>query len=592
MKKLMSMILAFAMVLSLLSACGSGAAPASEEAQEPVSVTSMETASADGAPAEAPEAQTEPGSVEESVQAEDPESDPVEAEEAPGELPKGFADGTLEYPICEPGEVTLSVWKSVQDKVLQSGEDVFDKNYAWSGIQEKTGVEVDWHLVSMSNYATQLSLMLATEDYPDTADVIGYNYAGGWDQAVEEGVIVDLAEYEDLIPNYMRWVNLTDGNRRNAYTDNGAMPTFAQVYNHAQNAYEGLTIRQDWLDDLGLEKPKTIGEMEEVLLAFKEEKTGGEAPLDLNQNARSPANFLEGAYNVSTESECGLILVDGQMHCSYRDQGYRDMLDQLHTWFEDGLLNPDFQSVLFLYDFQRMLSGKSGIVPAMYTLVGDAAAKNGLAPEDCYLSLLEPPTAEGYDRKVYHLGTEASGLTAGAAVVFSDSDNLEETLRWMDYVYSEEGYMLTNYGVEGETFHYDENGEPILNDLIAHNPEGLAMGEAQTKYLIMGGPTVFLLEREERTVTEEGQKYNEIWGTRGEYNLSGSLTYTPEEGEERSGVVADLTTYIQEFTAKCVMGQVELTDDAWNDFQAQLDTMGMDRVEEIAQAAYERYLER
>ena len=83
-----------------------------------------------------------------------------------------------------------------------------------------------------------------------------------------------------------------------------------------------------------------------------------------------------------------------------------------------------------------------------------------------------------------------------------------------------------------------------------------------------------------------------MWGNYGEWYRSGNLTYTVDEGNERGSLVVNLMTYITEFSVKVIIGQTELNDDAWDEFQTKLDTMKLDRVEEITQAAYDRYLER
>ncbi len=72
---------------------------------------------------------------------------------------------------------------------------------------------------------------------------------------------------------------------------------------------------------------------------------------------------------------------------------------------------------------------------------------------------------------------------------------------------------------------------------------------------------IFLLEREENTVNEEGLRYRELWSTKGKWNLPSSLSYTAEEGEVRSRVVADVTTYVQEFICRVIIGETPLNDD-------------------------------
>lgn len=45
-------------------------------------------------------------------------------------------------------------------------------------------------------------------------------------------------------------------------------------------------------------------------------------------------------------------------------------------------------------------------------------------------------------------------------------------MKLFDYLYSEEGMLLMNFGVEGEQFEYVD-GEIKYTDLIMNNPDGL-----------------------------------------------------------------------------------------------------------------------
>lgn len=586
MKRIPALLLAVLLLLTLLVGCGDTTTTTPPADGQTDATDTPTTPGEPTAPAENDTADAEtPANTTET-----PTNDQFDAD-ADTELPKGFAEGSV-FPICDDGEITLEYWRSANDQTLQAPGEPFADNYAWAEIEKNTGIHVKFNLFSGGAYATQLSMMFASQDYPDAANVIAYNYYGGWEQAVDDEIIVDLAQYKEDIPNYLRWVNLTVGNRKNAYTDTGMMPTFGMVYNHAQNAFYGYTIRQDWLDDLGLEMPDTIEEWDEVLKAFKENKTNGAPPMDLNSTGFSPMNFLEGAFNVSGETQAGLIVVDDVIHSSFRDQGFRDYLELMHGWYANGMIDPDFTSIPFMWNSTRLANGESGIVPAMYTQVATYCADAGMAPEGCYLAIMPQPTVSGYDRKVYHNGKYSSGLAPNSDIVFADSDFVEETIRWIDYRFSEEGYMITNYGIEGVTFHYDENGVPQLEDLLVKNPDGMSAGFAQEYYLIHNGAVVFLLPREENQASEEGRKYNELWAGYGEWNLTGNLTYTIEESEQRGPLVTDLTTYINEFVGKVIMGMTELNDATWAEFQNQLTTMGMDTVVEITQAAYDRYLKR
>ena len=273
-------------------------------------------------------------------------------------------------------------------------------------------------LFSNASYATQFSLMLASEDYPDVAESIyAGTYSGGVDQAIEDGVYTDIAPYvEEYAPNFYRWVNLSAGNRKAAYTDSGHMPYICMTYDRAQSTFLGYGIRRDWLQDLGLDMPTTIDEWHDVLLAFKEHKTaGGAAPMDLFSGGFTPSEFINGAYNVSSYSNCGLIVKDGVLESSMRSQGLYDYLSLMRSWFAEGLIDPDFSTHSFFWNTSRMANGESGVIPVMYTQVGTYMADSGQADENCYIEIMPVPTLDGTERHVYAMGEWACGMGAGGA---------------------------------------------------------------------------------------------------------------------------------------------------------------------------------
>ncbi len=600
MKTKWTMLVAVMLLLSMLCSC------AAKPATTPSTGTPDTTTPTEPADESADEPTAEPMDESADEPANEPVDEPADSTtggsangaalpDETGDIPRGMAENTIGFPICEPGEITLEYWRSAGEYVLKT-EVPFSDNYAWAAFEEATGIHVDFNLFSAQNYATQYSLMLTSQDYPDVA--VGGSYSGGGEQAVEDDVYVDLANYvEEYAPNYLRWVNLTEGNRKNAYTDSGIMYTFCQVYDRTQSAFLGYAIRQDWLDDLGLQKPATINEWHDVLVAFRDEKTGGAAPLDIGMTGFSSYAFLEGAWNVSGSGafaggELGLIQKDGVVSSSLQSEGFRSYLETMRSWYVEGLICRDFPAV-WLYDADRLAAGESGMIPMFYTQAGDYFSLIGQAPEDAYFTLLDQPVLDdGTERHIYGLGEYSAGLQYAQAVVFADSDILTEAIRWCDYFYTEPGYMMSNYGVEGVTFNYDENGHPRLTELVANNPDIPGIGNSMEYYLIHNGNVVFLLDREEDQQSAEALTYNELWNDRGDWNLSGLMSYTAEEGEERSALATDLGTLVTEFTCKVIMGETELNDDSWNTFQSQLKQMGLDRVIEITQASYSRYLAR
>ena len=84
-----------------------------------------------------------------------------------------------------------------------------------------------------------------------------------------------------------------------ALTDSGWLAGMPQLsmQTEATQAF-GPLIRQDWLDELGLETPETYDELHDVLTAFKDQK-GADAALALNYAATGINNGLVQGYGIN-----------------------------------------------------------------------------------------------------------------------------------------------------------------------------------------------------------------------------------------------------------------------------------------------------
>lgn len=510
-------------------------------------------------------------------------------------------DAALGYPIVTDGSVTFSLWWVLDQQAAPFVQDYADgKNYAWKAIMENTGINIKFLHPSSTSSAEQFQVMIAGGDYPDIINGATSSYTGGADKAVEDDVFIRLNELaEQYAPNYMKLVGLSETNRKNNYTDEGNMVVFSQVYDRVQPPFAGYAVRQDWLDDLGIARPETIGEWYDMLVAFRDGKTHKNAPpLEMYKTGIPITGYFSGAYGVAGAGfgTGSFIQVDGEIQLSTMNDSFRDYLTEMHRWYDEGLMDTDFivngSSPIFP-NFPRMGSNESGAVPLMYTSAGSYFADSGLAEAGSFFSLVKYPKLNKNDEllaafKGYGEGTLGGGM---GGIITTACKYPEYAVRFLDYLYSEEGSMITNYGVEGVTYSIVD-GKPRHTDLIASNPDGMTTTTAQHVYLINNGIVIFMLDREEDTQSEAALEYREIWADRGKYNIVGNLSYTAAEGAERSGIMNDANTLIEEFTVKVIMGETQLNDDTWNTYITQLKNMGIERAVAITQAAYDRYQSR
>ena len=117
---------------------------------------------------------------------------------------------------------------------------------------------------------------MASSDLPDVIQFNWTNYAGGPGKAISDGVIEDLYEYKDKIPNLMKYLNANHDIKKIVETGDGQLFSFPFVRGDESLVVSlGLAVRGDWLKELGLEAPETMDEWENMLRQFKTKKGAG-----------------------------------------------------------------------------------------------------------------------------------------------------------------------------------------------------------------------------------------------------------------------------------------------------------------------------
>ena len=175
----------------------------------------------------------------------------------------------------------------------------------------------------------------------------------------------------------------------------------------------------------------------------------------------------------------------------------------------------------------------------------------------------------------------------------SDLDNIEEIIAMFDFLYTEEGMLLKNFGIEGLTYEMI-NGEPIYTDLIMDNPEGLAIGNAMGKYIQAnyGAPGFSEIPGyQEQYYQLDAQKearyaVNKYVDNAAQYVIP-PITATPDESKDLATIMTDVNTYREEQFVAFVTGAQPI--DKFDDYVAVINSLNIDRAIEIKQAGVERY---
>ncbi|NTV91198.1 MAG: ABC transporter substrate-binding protein, partial [Clostridiales bacterium] len=174
--------------------------------------------------------------------------------------------------------------------------------------------------------------------------------------------------------------------------------------------------------------------------------------------------------------------------------------------------------------------------------------------------------------------------------ITADCKEPEIAARWIDYMFSEEGSLLLNYGIEGDTFTMVD-GKPQFTDKIVKNPEGLSVEQCRNKYLANAWAKVYDWNTVYQSNSAKVKEAGSIWKANMDYAwIMPPVTITSDEGAEQSGIMGDINTYISEMIIKFIMGAEPLSK--YDEFVNRVKEMNIDKVIQIQQAALDRYMAR
>lgn len=451
-QKIIALLLALCMMVSIFAACGSG--------DDGSSGISSATSSASGE-----------SSDETSSTAEEDNATPQE----------------LTLPLCEETE-ELEVW------CCYSGTLVTDLNEI-EGIkkmEELTNVHINWIPISQEEGSEKMGIMLSSSSYPDIVYPASFAYPGGVEKGIEDGVI--YPDHDSLIrqymPNYMKYLSTSEEAKKEATADDGKMKTLKAIVGkdgtaESEGTYMGLAYRKDLLDGLKIEQPTTIAQWHDALVAAKQ--SGIEYPLMLDTDGSSPLTLSFGVVSTTATTKDYLQIEDGKVTSGVLTDGYKDYLDTMRQWYSEGLINPNFTSFNYYLDTPGSVENNECL---LYSIVLSAFSGNGYSQmhminnADAYLGPITAPLLNEGDEPVQC----AERIIAKDSIFITTScENPELAAKWLDFQYSEQGELLNWYGIEGETYELDDQGIPQFTDTVLNDPNGTSPGDVLQKYCLNWG---------------------------------------------------------------------------------------------------------
>lgn len=574
MKRLVTTLLSLTMILSAFAGCGSKT-ESSAPAPDAASSAAAPAPSEDTVPA--PETSAPDASAAEPDSIAEPEGDE-----------NGWSYTPISYPLVDT-PATLDYWITWELSADTMYNDV-SEHIALKELEEATGVHLNLLAQSQAAGQTNTNLMIASGDY---ADMIGmFSYATGMDAAIDDDVVVDLKDMiPEYSPDYYQYL-IADGNKlwKSVQTDEGHIGAYVTVGTKPKVA-DGTMTFQFMLDELNVKKDdlRTVDQYEDYLTAAKN-KYGMAAPLYLPGDFMLDGDTLANTYGVALKvdaitGDLPWIVEDDEVKFGYLEDGFTEYVTLLHDWYEKGLIDSDTASHPTEYRDEDLI----GLVANKQVAVfhrGDGLVDmlSGISGEQ--VMPIYFPTVNADD--TLHVGGGVDTISGETGTVITTGcDNMELAMQFMNYCYTEDWVLPSNYGVEGETYDMVD-GKPEFQEWT-YTTEGRTFSSVLMDYtfLAMVNANVETPGRSEAALSCE-DTWNDNVDNQNDYPVGAAMTI--EEGDQYNRHAGDLVTLVKQYTAKFITGDEPLSNIP--EFQQKLRDTGIQDCIDAKQSAYNRYMSR
>ncbi len=502
---------------------------------------------------------------------------------------------------------TLTVLVQATNKMV----DITTNDYTkW--LEEQTGVHLDFVTILDSTPESEQALSLMLNSGEKLPDILLGRLS--YDQQYlygQQGILTPLNEliknnapnltktYQDY-PLYAATSTRPDGN---IYY----VTAYEECY-HCTGAQK-LWINQKWLDNLGLTMPTTTEEFEQVLLAFKEQDANGngdpsdEIPMSgikqtwhFNMEA-----FLMNSFIYDDGSQSGgyrMAVQDGKLRPAFAQNEWREGLTWMRSMFDKGLIDEN----AFVQDEATIKALTTGEVPQVGVVpAGHTAIFCTVDSPNIYEYVAVPPLKgpSGVQFAGYFPNV---AKTSDGFAVFSGCQNPDLAVKWLDFLFTEEATIRSQYGVQGRDWEYNDdpavlglNDEKALFTTFGKNPvfQKTQLSEswehtAPFKWVdyifagqaVLGGDSYDL----EKVLYDATKPYEPYFPK--EYCMS--LSFEGEDAEFVAMNRRPLEDFVDQCVAEFITGTRDIGNDGdWSAYLDELNGMGLEQYVEILQRGYD-----
>ena len=481
------------------------------------------------------------------------------------------------------------------------------QDMAWlAEIEEAAGVEIEWEQI-YTDWNQVKPTRFASGDIPDLL----FNATGDSDYITYEGLFMELTDLIDqYAPNVKAMFQEEPDTLSLAQTVDGKIYAAPKFQGKWPDCNGVMFINKVWLDNLGLPIPTTLSGLKNTLIAFRDEDVNGngdpsdEVPMDFN-------GWFGGAYSLTNLiGSWGIQLVNwghgayfaegGQIKCYAVDDRYKAMMTYLADLYKEGLINPN--AITNDYSMFQSLSRGDADGNAMVGVVlgWEETDKFGPTLHSQYVpcgpftnDVDELATSEPrwtYDFSGLNMSNNRVAMSANCA-------NPEAAMRFIDKFYEPEVSVQVLFGgiTDGNVAKVGNNHYEVLDPPAEANTDNGTWKWTST--FADNGPmyirraTVIDMAKDMAFALEERKQYQEAIARIDmdtEYYPQFLMKYAAADLDTLTTLQVGVSNVADGWWGLWLTGEAEI-EDTWEDYVAEMNANGLEKILAIRQAAYDAW---
>lgn len=456
-------------------------------------------------------------------------------------------------------------------------------------VENLTGVEVQIETVAEDNLVNRVNDSFTAQKLPDAYMNVWLTNEHEEKYGVEQKQLLPL---DSLIDKYMP--HFRQALERNNLMKTSMIASDGHVYGlpglndyfHAQYQIK-MWINKNALDKLGLPVPTTTEQFYQVLKAYKQSKPSG-IPLTgavdgWNTNVDS---FLMNAFVLDTGmyNEFRTYVKDGRIHTIIDQEAYKEGLAYLNRLYAEGLLDPNSLTQKAIQLKQQTTSPEE---PVLAVAAGspDQFIDLGKNPEIARHYVALPPLKGPHGLKQSPFIPNYP-LPMMFAIARTAKDP-EALVRWADSFYTFDTSISRQYGVKGRDWTEESAGRAVKPRILQDR------SSEQVRMATWAINGIYYNPVEWTIATDLDQTTKALYEPYSSKGVSGEnpppFKLTAAERNALQPTIVELRKYVDESRIRFIMGDLDVRLN-WDAYVRRLDELGLKKVIDVYQRAYDRQM--